>query len=467
MTDFARVSWPTQMMATQLVYCGRLGRDELSTATVSMTLFLMMWMAITGAGGTMDTLGSQAYGAGDARAVKSWAMLTTAVIVACCVPMNIVLSAAKEIAQGVFNLDSAQAADVRACCLVLSIGLWPLALTLGVQKYLAVQRRVMAIGVTSLLTLVANIAFHEAFMNVAHKGVLGSQWAMTVARVANLLFLLAYCAYIENWHRKGTFQEYYEAGKAITRDMFYRAVRLSFSGVLMVFGEAFAFEMTVVMASQLGEVELNAHMIMLNIATFSFMCGPMALGTAASIRVGNLLGARDECRAKRAAWLIVAMSVTWMGCCATTIITSNRSIAKLYTNDDSDVISLVSKIAPFCAMFQLCDGLLGACNGVLRACGKQFLIAWTCLLSLWVVGLSSAALFAFVGDYGVRGIWWGLAMGVCSAGTSLAFHCTRLDWRHEAYVAKRSATNIGRDYDDDYADDFEPKRDDAASTLEQ
>lgn len=444
-------------MATQLVYCGRLGRDELSTATVSMTLFLMMWMAITGAGGTMDTLGSQAFGAGDARAVKSWAMLTTGVIVACCAPMNVVLCAAKEIAQGVFNLDSAQAADVRQCCLILSIGLWPLGLTLGVQKYLAVQRRVLAIGVTSLMTLFANIAFHEVFMNVAHKGVFGSQWAMTVSRTANLLFLLAYCAYVENWHRKGAFHEYYEAAKAITRKMCIRALRLSFSGILMVFGEAFSFEMTVVMASQLGEVALNAHMIVLNIATFSFMCGPMALGTAASIRVGNLLGAGDPYRAKRAAWLIVAMSVAWMGCCAITIITSNKTIAKLYTNDDPDVISLVSKIAPFCAMFQLCDGLLGACNGVLRACGKQFLIAWTCLLSLWVIGLSSSLLFAFVGDEGVRGIWYGLAMGVCTAGTFLAFHATRLDWNREADLAKLSATNVERDIDADAEGTDEPK----------
>lgn len=390
----------------------------------------------------MDTLGSQAHGAGDGRAVKSWGMLTAAVIMACCFVMNAALGASKEIAQSVFNASSSQANDVRDCCLILCIGLWPLGATLAVQKYLAVQKQVLAIGLTSLATLFANVGFHEAFMNVAHDGVRGSAYAMTLARVTNLLLLLAYCARAESWHRKGAFREYREAYDAITREMAVRAVRLSASGILMVFAEAFAFEMTVVMASNLDDVSLNAHMIVLNIATFTFMCGPFALGTAASIRVGNLLGAGDPYRAKRAAWLIVAISVAWMALCAVVILAANADIARLYAKDDPAVVAVVRSIAPFCAMFQLCDGLLGACNGVLRACGKQLLIACVGLISLWGVGLFAAALFAFVGGFGVRGIWWGLALGVCVCGTFLAFQTVRLDWNRESTIAKSSATNV-------------------------
>ena len=66
------------MVATQLVYCGRLSRDALTSMTVATTMWNILWMAITGAGGTMDCLGTQAHGSGDARAVKSWALLTTA-----------------------------------------------------------------------------------------------------------------------------------------------------------------------------------------------------------------------------------------------------------------------------------------------------------------------------------------------------------------------------------------------------
>ena len=53
-------------------------------------------------------------------------------------------------------------------------------------------------------------------------------------------------------------------------------------------------------------------------------------------------------------------------------------------------------------------------------------------------------LFTEVGGVGVRGLWWGLAIGVCCAGSFLAFHCARIDWVLEARLAESAATNIER-----------------------
>jgi len=433
------------MMATQLVYCGRISREALTSATIAVTLWNMFWMAITGAGGTMDTLGSQAYGAKDERAVKSWAILTTAVLFACCVPANAVLGASKELAIGMFHADKERSGEIRDCALVMAASFYPLAATLGVQKYLSVRRKVWAIGATSVATLFLNVGFHHALVTVGEGGIVGSCWAMACSRVANLLMLLAYLAKDEKWHKRGAFDEYVAAYRTITREMVSRAVKLSMSGIIMVFGEAFSFELTVVLASSLGDVALGAHMVMLNICTFTFMCGPMAFGTAASIRVGNLLGAGCPDRAKRAAWLIVGISVSFMACCALTIILCIKPIASVYTAGDADITASLTKIAPFGALFQIFDGLLGSCNGVLRACGKQHVIAVSNLFSLWFCGLLAGVLFVLVGGFGVRGVWWGLAIGVICAGSFLAFLAMRLDWERETERAKLSATNVERD----------------------
>ena len=72
----------------------RLSRDALTSMTVATTMWNILWMAITGAGGTMDCLGTQAHGSGDARAVKSWALLTTAFLLLCCLPATAVMAAA-------------------------------------------------------------------------------------------------------------------------------------------------------------------------------------------------------------------------------------------------------------------------------------------------------------------------------------------------------------------------------------
>ena len=434
------------MVATQLVYCGRLSRDALTSMTVSTTMFNVLWMAITGAGGTMDCLGTQAYGSGDARAVKSWGLLTTAFLVLCCLPATAVMAAGKPISEAIFHADKEKSSEIRDCALVLAVSFYPLALTLGIQKYLACRRKVWAVGATSMLTLAVTVGFLEAFVTGSNGGIVASCWAMVAARTVNLMALVAWVAVDERWWpTKGcAFVEYVEAYRSVTRDMVIRVVRLSMSGIIMVFGEAFAFELTVILASGLGDVSLGAHMIALQIATITFMTGPMAFGTAASIRVGNLLGSSDPRGAKRAAWLIVGISVAFMACCAVTILVAMKSIANLFTRGDADIVHALTRIAPFIALFQVFDGLLGCCNGVLRACGKQALIAKSNLVSLWLFGIGSAVLSTEVGRVGVRGLWWGLAIGVCCAGSFLAYHCARIDWVLEARLAESAATNIER-----------------------
>jgi MATE family multidrug resistance protein len=66
--------------------------------------------------------------------------------------------------------------------------------------------------------------------------------------------------------------------------------------------EVWAFQLATLMAGKLGPVPLGAHAIVLNLASLSFMF-PLGISTAASVRVGNLIGAGDEEGARRAAHL--------------------------------------------------------------------------------------------------------------------------------------------------------------------
>ena len=179
------------MVATQLVYCGRLSRDALTSMTVATTMWNILWMAITGAGGTMDCLGTQAHGSGDARAVKSWALLTTAFLLLCCLPATAVMAAAKPISEAIFHADKDKSSGIRDCALVLAVSFYPLAFTLGLQKYLACRRKVWAVGVTSMVTLAVTVGFLEAFVTRSNGGIVASCWAMVAARAVNLFALVA------------------------------------------------------------------------------------------------------------------------------------------------------------------------------------------------------------------------------------------------------------------------------------
>ena len=118
------------MVTTDLIFLGRLGRFPLAVGTLASTLFNLLWFGIAGFGTAFDTLGSQAHGAGDALAVRNWAALAAASLSACCVPAAAVWLCGRFLASGVLSQDAATADAVGAFCAVLSLGLWPAALTL-------------------------------------------------------------------------------------------------------------------------------------------------------------------------------------------------------------------------------------------------------------------------------------------------------------------------------------------------
>lgn len=55
----------------------------------------------------------------------------------------------------------------------------------------------------------------------------------------------------------------------------------------MIALETWAFDITVIMASFLGVVAFDSHVIILNAAAFTFVTFPLAIATAATIRTGN------------------------------------------------------------------------------------------------------------------------------------------------------------------------------------
>ena len=152
---------------------------------------------------------------------------------------------------------------------------------------------------------------------------------------------------------------------------------------------------------------------MMNVCALTFMTGPMAFGIAANVRVGNLLGSGDAARAKLAAAVAVAIGVTWMAACAIAIVAGGDTVGEVFVGTgDPEVVAAVARIAPYAAVFQVADGVLGTANGVLRAAGKQSELAVVNVVALWGGGVTVGAVCTFAFGAGVAGLWIGLALGV-------------------------------------------------------
>jgi MATE family multidrug resistance protein len=104
--------------------------------------------------------------------------------------------------------------------------------------------------------------------------------------------------------------------------------------------------------SILLQVALDANVIVLSICSLAFTTFPFGISTAASIRVGNLLGAQQPRRARATAVACLAVGVGFMALCGLAILTGRDRVAEIFT-PDADIRETVAAVAPVVALFQV------------------------------------------------------------------------------------------------------------------
>lgn len=175
-----------------------------------------------------------------------------------------------------------------------------------------------------------------------------------------------------------------------------------------------AFTIATFVISTLGAVSLAAHHVSLMMASFTFMF-PLGLSSAAAVRVGMFVGARQPERARAAGWLCIGLSITVMSCFALGYLVFRRQLLGCFTQDPA-VIALGMKILLIVAFFQMADGTQVSTTGALRGLGNTRAAMFANLIGHYPIGLVSGLLLGFGLGFGVLGIWAGLALGlVCVA----------------------------------------------------
>jgi MATE family multidrug resistance protein len=180
-----------------------------------------------------------------------------------------------------------------------------------------------------------------------------------------------------------------------------------------------AFQLATLMAGKLGAVPLGAHAIVLNLASLSFMF-PLGISTAASVRVGNLIGAGDEVGARRAARLSLILGAGVMSLFGAAFFLLRWQLPRLY-GAESAVQALCARVLPVAAAFQMLDGTQVVASGVLRGLGRTKPAAIFNFCGYYFVALPIAYGLGLGRGWGLRGVWWGLAMGLLFVAAGLLF----------------------------------------------
>ncbi len=206
-----------------------------------------------------------------------------------------------------------------------------------------------------------------------------------------------------------------------------------------IFAEMGLFSFTTLLLGRFGTEVVAAHNIAMNINGVMFM-PPMALGMAATIRIGFRVGAGELAQARVTAAIALGTTVVVALLASAFIFFLRGELVALYTIESS-VHELATVLLLFVVFFLTFDSVQATGVGALRGYKDTRIPMYIALVSYWLIGLPTGCVLGFglLGEpMGVYGFWLGLAAGVGSAAFAL---CVRL-WRLSGNVQRIHALSL-------------------------
>jgi putative MATE family efflux protein len=166
-----------------------------------------------------------------------------------------------------------------------------------------------------------------------------------------------------------------------------------------------AFLVASAVLARVGPASLGAHQIAFQLFIFLALVLD-ALAIAAQVMVGRLLGGGDASGARAAARRIIAWSVAFGAAFGVVLLALGDLVPRLFTGDEA-VVERAHEIWWLFAALMPLNGAVFALDGILIGAGDTRFLMWGMLAAAAVY--IPVALLALANDWGILGVWLGLA----------------------------------------------------------
>ena len=428
-----------------LAFVGQLGKDELAAAALATVWFNLWNASMTGFMTAIDTFLAQSYGANQYENFGAWTGNSIVITMAVTVFVSGVIAACGP-AMHLFGQQTDLANAAGEFSYRLIPGLFPYYAFKVFTKHLQSQNKLVPSVVIGIIANGLNALFNWGLIyrvgggsGRTGLGLMGAAWATTATRAVEFV-LIGFYMYSQKNKMKETWPTI--QSQNLRWHVIKPFIKLAISGALSISAEAWSFEITTILSGLLGTIELDAHVICLNMAAFLFLSFPFAIGIAASIRVGQLIGEQKPVDAQRSTRMSFLLTLVFQIILIAIIVPFKDSLGSLFTSDE-DVANLVAEIIPIWCVFMIGDSIQAVTGGVLRGLGKQKLCLLLNILGFWVLGVPLGATLTFAAGLGVFGLWWGLVIGIyCTAIIGMLILRFSMDWRKEAEKSIRRLSTL-------------------------
>lgn len=411
----SELGWIT-MGIVDTVMVGGLGPEAIGAVGLGASLFMAIGVFAMGMLLGLDTLVSQAFGAGRVDECHRWLLHGVVLAVALALPVSLVLLAVIADLDR-WGMDPAVLRLTRPYLTVVTWSVLPLLFYFALRRYLqgmgAVRPVMIVLLLANIVNVIANWMLIHGRLGAPALGVAGSAWATVLSRALLAAGLIYVIVRREQGRRPGL----RDTPLRIDWSWMRRLVGLGGPAALQLTLEVGVFAAGSALASRFSPASLAAHQIALNLASFTFMV-PLGLASAGAVRVGHAVGRRDGAAAARAGWTAFLFGGVFMSLAAGAFLVMPRVLIGAFTTDPG-VLGIGVSLLAVAAVFQLFDGLQGVGTGVLRGLGDtRTPMLWN-LGAHWAVGLPIAYALAFHFGFEVIGLWWGLSVGLIICGVAL------------------------------------------------
>lgn len=413
-----------------MMMVGHLGKLALSSTAIAISLCAVTGFSVLfGMSCALETLCGQAYGAQQYK--KFGVQIYTGIVslTLACLPLSLLwINLAKLLTLLGQDPLISQEAGKFALCMIPA--LFAYAILQALVRFFLMQSLIRPLVISSFVSLCFHIAFCCLLVFKSGLGSSGAAFSIGTSYWLNVILLGLYMIFSTDAERTRV---------PISMELFHgigEFFRYAIPSAVMICLEWWSFELLTLLSGLLPNPELETSVLSICVSTIATIYTiPEAIGSAASTRVSNALGAGSPqaARVSVSAAIILAASEAVL---LSTIIFACRNVLGYSFSNEQDVVDYVTDMVPLLCLSVILDTLHGTLSGIARGCGWQHLGAYVNLGAYYAVGIPIAAILGFWIKLRGKGLWIGILIGAFCQTVMLSLITSCTNWEKQASKAR-------------------------------
>lgn len=395
------------------IMAGHYHANDLASVAVGNSLWLPLYLLVSGLLIATTSMVARFYGAGDKEAIVTTTQQSIWVALSAALLAGLLLANIGPVLEWL-ELEPELIRITDGYLYAIAFGFPAAAIFNGLRGFTEGMGRTKPYMISSLLAFLANIPLNYALIygvwGLPEMGGVGCGWATAMSMWIQVLVLGWFTSRSQDYAGVNLYTGFQRPNLKEMRKVF----SLGFPIAIAVFAEVSIFSAIALLLAPLGAMIVAGHQVALSVSHMIFML-PLSLSQAITIRVGFFLGRGEQHLANAVArtGIIGAGLLSMMT--MTMILNFREDIVAWFTSD-VEVQLLAASVFVFMAIYQFPDHVQIAANAALRAYHDTRVPLLLILLAYWVVALPLGYLLArteLLGEpIAAKGFWIGLLVGL-------------------------------------------------------